>query len=171
MGIGVDVHVHRISNRLGWHKPPTTTPEQTRWVVPGVKRVDDLYSLLASSLNLQSWLPKELHPEINPLLVGFGQVRVLSPTITYRLQILIPSVWSKVICVPVGPKCGSCVLSEKGVCPSASRGSKAKTLKRTVTELMKEEDLVKMEDDDPLATEPAASSVVGVAAVKVEVEG
>ncbi|KAG8952866.1 DNA N-glycosylase and apurinic/apyrimidinic (AP) lyase, partial [Tulasnella sp. 408] len=52
--IGVDVHVHRITNRLGWHKPPTTTPEQTR-------------------LNLQSWLPKELHREINPLLVGFGQ--------------------------------------------------------------------------------------------------
>ena len=29
-GIGVDVHVHRISNRLRWHKPATTTPEQTR---------------------------------------------------------------------------------------------------------------------------------------------
>ncbi|KAL8276394.1 hypothetical protein RQP46_011192 [Phenoliferia psychrophenolica] len=44
-GIGVDVHVHRISNRLGWHKPATTTPEGTR-------------------LNLESWLPKELHPKI-----------------------------------------------------------------------------------------------------------
>lgn len=31
-GIGVDVHVHRISNLLGWHKPPTKTPEQTRYV-------------------------------------------------------------------------------------------------------------------------------------------
>lgn len=31
-GIGVDVHVHRISNRLGWHKPPTKTPEETRYV-------------------------------------------------------------------------------------------------------------------------------------------
>ncbi|THH04467.1 hypothetical protein EW145_g5503 [Phellinidium pouzarii] len=29
-GIGVDVHVHRISNRLGWHKPPTKNPEETR---------------------------------------------------------------------------------------------------------------------------------------------
>ena len=29
-GIGVDVHIHRISNLLGWHKPPTKTPEQTR---------------------------------------------------------------------------------------------------------------------------------------------
>ncbi|SGY76700.1 BQ5605_C005g03508 [Microbotryum silenes-dioicae] len=45
-GIGVDVHVHRISNRLGWHKPVTNTPEQTR-------------------LNLESWLPKEEHPKIN----------------------------------------------------------------------------------------------------------
>lgn len=45
-GIGVDTHVHRITNRLGWHKPATNTPEQTR-------------------LNLESWLPKELHPKIN----------------------------------------------------------------------------------------------------------
>lgn len=29
-GIGVDVHVHRITNRLGWHK--TKTPEETREV-------------------------------------------------------------------------------------------------------------------------------------------
>ncbi|KAG8978263.1 DNA N-glycosylase and apurinic/apyrimidinic (AP) lyase [Tulasnella sp. 427] len=108
LGIGVDVHVHRITNRLGWHKPPTTTPEQTR-------------------LNLQSWLPKELHPEINPLLVGFGQV----------------------ICQPVGPKCDSCVLSTRGLCPSAVKAkaksrakgtpTKAKTLKRSLTEVMKEE--------------------------------
>jgi endonuclease-3 len=31
-GIGVDVHVHRITNLLGWHKPATKTPEQTRSV-------------------------------------------------------------------------------------------------------------------------------------------
>ncbi|KIM49604.1 hypothetical protein M413DRAFT_407778 [Hebeloma cylindrosporum] len=54
-GIGVDVHVHRITNLLGWHKPPTKTPEQTR-------------------LNLQSWLPKDLYGDINHMLVGFGQV-------------------------------------------------------------------------------------------------
>ncbi|EIW66237.1 hypothetical protein TREMEDRAFT_23302, partial [Tremella mesenterica DSM 1558] len=54
-GIGVDVHVHRITNRLRWHKPQTTTPEQTR-------------------LNLQSWLPMEYHRPINPMLVGFGQI-------------------------------------------------------------------------------------------------
>ncbi|PSR85785.1 DNA glycosylase, partial [Coniella lustricola] len=51
-GIGVDVHVHRITNLWGWHK--TSTPEQTR-------------------LALQSWLPKDKWREINGLLVGLGQ--------------------------------------------------------------------------------------------------
>ncbi|GKT44950.1 endonuclease III [Colletotrichum spaethianum] len=51
-GIGVDVHVHRITNLWGWHK--TTQPEATR-------------------LALQSWLPKDKWREINWLLVGFGQ--------------------------------------------------------------------------------------------------
>lgn len=32
VGIGVDVHVHRITNRLGWHKPLTKAPEETRFV-------------------------------------------------------------------------------------------------------------------------------------------
>jgi endonuclease-3 len=59
VGIGVDVHVHRISNRLGWTAfanggKPTKTPEQTR-------------------LALESWLPKSLWTEVNILLVGFGQ--------------------------------------------------------------------------------------------------
>ena len=51
-GIGVDVHVHRISNRLGWVS--TKTPEQTR-------------------VALESFLPKEVWGPVNPLLVGFGQ--------------------------------------------------------------------------------------------------
>lgn len=51
-GIGVDVHVHRITNLWGWHK--TKTPEETRAA-------------------LQSWLPKEKWHDINHLLVGFGQ--------------------------------------------------------------------------------------------------
>lgn len=51
-GIGVDVHVHRISNRLKWVK--SNTPEQTR-------------------VQLESWLPKEYWPTINKTLVGFGQ--------------------------------------------------------------------------------------------------
>ncbi|THH23141.1 hypothetical protein EUX98_g8038 [Antrodiella citrinella] len=88
VGIGVDVHVHRITNRLGWHKPPTKNPEQTR-------------------LNLQSWLPTGLHPDINHMLVGFGQV----------------------MCLPVGPRCGECELSD-GRCPSASKvAAKSRTRK------------------------------------------
>lgn len=51
-GIGVDVHVHRITNLWRWHK--TNTPEQTR-------------------MELESWLPKDKWHDINQLLVGFGQ--------------------------------------------------------------------------------------------------
>jgi len=87
LGIGVDVHVHRITNRLKWHKIPTKDPEQTR-------------------LNLESWLPKERHEEINPLLVGFGQT----------------------ICLPVGPRCDECSLSS-GLCPSAHLAVKSKRQK------------------------------------------
>ncbi|CAB3253151.1 unnamed protein product [Arctia plantaginis] len=53
-GIGVDTHVHRISNRIGWVKKPTSTPEDTRKA-------------------LETWLPFELWKEVNHLLVGFGQ--------------------------------------------------------------------------------------------------
>ena len=76
VGIGVDVHVHRITNLWGWHR--TKGPEETRET-------------------LEAWLPKEKWHEINHLLVGFGQT----------------------ICLPVGRKCGSCTLSENGLCPSA----------------------------------------------------
>ncbi|MCJ1426201.1 DNA N-glycosylase and apurinic/apyrimidinic (AP) lyase [Sticta canariensis] len=51
-GIGVDVHVHRITNLWGWHK--TKQPEETRAA-------------------LEAWLPREKWHEINHLLVGFGQ--------------------------------------------------------------------------------------------------
>ncbi|KAL0127202.1 hypothetical protein PUN28_005476 [Cardiocondyla obscurior] len=53
-GIGVDTHVHRISNRLNWVRKPTKTPEGTR-------------------IDLEDWLPKPLWSEVNHLLVGFGQ--------------------------------------------------------------------------------------------------
>ncbi|KAA0193365.1 hypothetical protein HAZT_HAZT000803 [Hyalella azteca] len=53
-GIGVDTHVHRISNRLGWTGEGTKTPEGTRKA-------------------LEDWLPRELWSEVNLLLVGFGQ--------------------------------------------------------------------------------------------------
>lgn len=38
-GIGVDTHVHRISNRLKWTRMPTKKPEDTR-------------------MALESWLPR-----------------------------------------------------------------------------------------------------------------
>ncbi|XP_049869533.1 endonuclease III-like protein 1 [Pectinophora gossypiella] len=53
-GIGVDTHVHRISNRIGWVKKPTSTPEDTRKA-------------------LETWLPFDLWSEVNLLMVGFGQ--------------------------------------------------------------------------------------------------
>uniref|UniRef100_A0A8C5DU25 Endonuclease III-like protein 1 n=1 Tax=Gouania willdenowi TaxID=441366 RepID=A0A8C5DU25_GOUWI len=53
-GIGVDTHVHRISNRLGWLKKQSKNPEETRKA-------------------LEEWLPREHWSEINWLLVGFGQ--------------------------------------------------------------------------------------------------
>ncbi|CAO3678551.1 unnamed protein product [Rhizopus microsporus] len=53
VGIGVDVHVHRITNRLGWVR--TKNPEETR-------------------LSLQSWLPKDKWRKINPIMVGYGQI-------------------------------------------------------------------------------------------------
>lgn len=52
-GIGVDIHVHRISHRLGWTKV-FKTPEDTR-------------------KQLESWLPESLWSDVNHLLVGFGQ--------------------------------------------------------------------------------------------------
>lgn len=53
-GIGVDTHVHRICNRLGWVQKATKLPEDTRIAV-------------------ERWLPREEWDEINVLLVGFGQ--------------------------------------------------------------------------------------------------
>ena len=91
-GIGVDVHVHRITNLWGWHK--TKNPEETR-------------------LMLESWLPKERWHEINWLLVGLGQT----------------------VCLPVGRKCGECVLAEGGLCPgSVVRKQTIAKMKREVKE-------------------------------------
>lgn len=53
-GIGVDTHVHRISNRLHWVENPTKEPEKTR-------------------IALEKWAPYELWKEINLMMVGFGQ--------------------------------------------------------------------------------------------------
>jgi len=75
-GIGVDTHVHRIANRLGWVK--TKTPDQTE-------------------AKLREVLPREYWRSINKLLVGFGQQ----------------------ICLPVRPKCESCL--NRNACPWPSK--------------------------------------------------
>lgn len=92
-GIGVDVHVHRITNLWGWHK--TKTPEETR-------------------ASLEAWLPRDKWHEINKLLVGFGQT----------------------ICLPVGRKCGQCVLSERGLCPGAVVGKEVRRVKKVKKEVV-----------------------------------
>ncbi len=74
-GIGVDVHTHRISERLGWTKN-CKNPEVTR-------------------KQLESFVPKYLWPQINHLLVGFGQT----------------------ICLPKKPQCFKCKLATNNLCP------------------------------------------------------
>ena len=54
-GIGVDVHVHRIANRLLWcGMEPAKTPEKTR-------------------VALESLISKDKWADVNHMLVGFGQ--------------------------------------------------------------------------------------------------
>ena len=90
-GICVDVHVHRIAERMGWVPPvaysANGTPRKTR--TPDDTRVC-----------LESWLPEEEWVEINPLLVGHGQLT----------------------CTPRAPKCGECLVN--ALCPSAFAESK-----------------------------------------------
>jgi endonuclease-3 len=107
-GICVDVHVHRIAERLGWTptdavgkngSPRKKTPEDTRvW--------------------LEAWLPKEEWIEINPLLVGFGQLT----------------------CTPLRPKCHECPLAENGACPSAFKESSAPSTPKSASKRIKTEE-------------------------------
>uniref|UniRef100_A0A1A9WHT9 HhH-GPD domain-containing protein n=1 Tax=Glossina brevipalpis TaxID=37001 RepID=A0A1A9WHT9_9MUSC len=53
-------------------------------------------------LALEAWLPQELWGEVNHLLVGFGQT----------------------VCIPVKPKCESCLNSN--ICPSAPKSAQKK---------------------------------------------
>ncbi|KAI5860173.1 DNA glycosylase [Durotheca rogersii] len=64
-GVGVDVHVHRLTNLWRWHpRGPTPGPEATRRA-------------------LEAWLPRDRWREINALLVGFGQT-VCAPVASAR---------------------------------------------------------------------------------------
>ena len=53
LGIGVDTHMHRMCNQLGWTR--SKTPEETR-------------------RQLESWLPRPEWPHINLTMVGVGQM-------------------------------------------------------------------------------------------------
>ena len=127
-GIGVDVHVDRITNLWGWHQPKTKNPEETR-------------------KSLEAWLPRDKWHEINHLLVGFGQT----------------------ICLPVGRKCGECLLAERKLCPAAVRGAVKKEKKKVVKKKEPEEGKVKVEieieeeevvKDDVPVNAPAESMLV-----------
>ena len=131
IGIGVDTHVHRISNRCGEASAPTQVDTVFHLPLPLIhlfspQRTSPL--LLLSNLTfklvshlcferlgwvtsktpeetrakLERWLPKEYWGTINKTLVGFGQMK----------------------CLPVRPKCEDCPVSE--LCPSStvSRSSK-----------------------------------------------
>lgn len=78
-GIGVDVHLHRLATMWNW-APKTNNPETTR-------------------VALEKWLPRRYWADINPLLVGFGQM----------------------ICLPRGSKCDLCSLATSGLCKSVNR--------------------------------------------------
>ena len=71
-GIGVDLHVLRIANRLGWCEAKSA--DQCR-------------------MKLERIFERDLWPDVNWLLVGFGQV----------------------ICKARGPLCSQCTLVE---CPA-----------------------------------------------------
>lgn len=79
-GIGVDVHLHRLALLWHWVSPKATTPEKCR-------------------MELESWLPQKYWSDINPLIVGFGQV----------------------ICVPRASNCDICALGRKGLCSAANK--------------------------------------------------
>ncbi|KAF6203527.1 hypothetical protein GE061_001858 [Apolygus lucorum] len=97
-GIGVDTHVHRISQRLGWIPPDKLADKKSRSPGKEVRKEKQPYQLLTPEdvrVALESWLPKNLWSEVNHLLVGFGQT----------------------ICKPTGPLCKSCL--NFAICPSA----------------------------------------------------
>lgn len=96
-GIGVDVHVHRLCKMWGWvDAKKCKTADHTR-------------------KELESWLPRALWYEINPLLVGFGQV----------------------ICMSRGKRCDLCLASD--VCNAVDQKllNKGKTKKPSRTKAIR----------------------------------
>ena len=64
VGIGVDTHVHRIANRLGWVHTEPAGASKSKAAKTGPE---------ATRAELEGWLPAELWAGINALFVGFGQ--------------------------------------------------------------------------------------------------
>ena len=61
-GIGVDVHVHRITNRLGWHKPLTKNPEETRYAYIFVATIQELM--------IMHWAGSTFNPGYLKIIIG-----------------------------------------------------------------------------------------------------
>ncbi|GFR22256.1 hypothetical protein TNCT_12052 [Trichonephila clavata] len=83
VGIAVDTHVHRISNRLGWVRKPTKDPEETRKA-------------------LEKWLPKDQWGPINLTLMGKLWKDVSLDLVGF----------GQTICKPIKPKCDECLNKE-----------------------------------------------------------
>lgn len=95
LGIGVDVHLHRLAQAWGWVRK-SNNPETTR-------------------ADLESWLPREYWADINPLMVGFGQV----------------------VCVPRASNCDVCYLSH-GLCKSRNRKLRLPLTEERIVKLNKQ---------------------------------
>lgn len=127
-GIGVDVHVHRITNLWGWNR--TKTPEETRAA-------------------LESWLPKDKWREINELLVGFGQT-VCKPVGRKCIECDVGLAGLCPSAVGLGKRGkGLALLKEKEVLKEEDASGKVKIKKEE--ELLTESDLKAEELDDQAA--------------------
>jgi hypothetical protein len=123
--------------------------------------ISELSSFTQTRLNLQSWLPLELHPEINHMLVGFGQVSLRTPcTIKNLFKRLLQTV-----CLPVKPRCGDCDLSSRGLCPSASLPKGAKSKRKTTSAAKPKVDVAL---DESLSASGEDTLVRGVITTKME---
>ncbi|KAI1462532.1 DNA glycosylase [Annulohypoxylon moriforme] len=154
-GIGVDVHVHRITNMWGWHA--TKNPEETR-------------------LALQSWLPRDRWREINWLLVGFGQTVCLPVgkkcgDCDLGLRGLCKAAERKK--VAEGKKLRESVMVEKMEVKDEEDGAKVKV---EVKEEEREEEIVERdvvinEDAEGVKKEESTERLEDIGSIKEEPEG
>ncbi len=93
--IAVDIHVHRITNRLGWVEtrfchPRSQVADKATWmsgIQSGEMKPDDsALAVIHTEKELTKIIPKELHSIVNRVFVAHGQT----------------------ICLPRNPKCSIC---------------------------------------------------------------